>query len=219
METYARAEIMGNFRTERYAALNKCRWDHFLTMGIPIKGKTIFEPGAGIGDQTEWLLEQGANHIFVNEGRPGNVAVIRERFGDDKRVSIIHGDIETCLAFDDYAFFVDLIFCYGVYYHLREDKEFTILRQLSLLGEMVAFDYLAGSDNEVSYGYDNPSTSISQYAFRPRPESMEAGLKDCFAWVYRPQVPLDWQDPVAAEDRRVLVGSHFVLDNPNVIQI
>src|SRR5574337_712991 len=110
MDTFDRDTILGNFRTPRYEALNKCRWDHFLSLGIPVKGKRVFEPGAGIGDQTAWLLEQGADYIYVNEGRAGNREIIRERFGNDPKVSILHGYLEECLG--DYLFNVDLIFCY-----------------------------------------------------------------------------------------------------------
>lgn len=212
------AEVMGSFRTERYHALNKARWDHFLAMGIPIEGKTVFEPGAGIGDQTQWLLDQGAHQIYVNEGREENVGIIRDRFSDQPRVFVIHGDLESCLAFPEFDFDVDLIFCYGVYYHLREDYPgFTIMRQLAGKGSMIAFDYLAGNDAEVSYGYDNPSTSISQFGFRPRPETMVLALKAWWEFVYAPKQELNWQDPVAAEDRRVLVASHSELQNPNLI--
>ncbi len=211
-------EIMPSFRNERYESLNRTRWDHFLSMRIPIEGRTIFEPGAGIGDQTEWLLNQGARYIFVNEGQEGNRAIIRERFLTNPKVSIIHGDLETCLGELDFC--VDLIFCYGVYYHLRETFPlFPLMRDLSRLGKMIAFDYLAGNDNEVHYGYDNPSTSISQYGFRPRRETMTAALKDCFKYVYDPKNPLEWRDPLASEDRVVAVASHIALDSPNLDQI
>jgi len=60
--------IMSAFRDGRYSRLNRCRWNQFLSMGIDLKGKTIFEPGAGIGDQTEWLLGQGVKSICVNDG-------------------------------------------------------------------------------------------------------------------------------------------------------
>ena len=73
-EVLTRDEILGNFRTGRYHALNDCRWNHFLSLGIPILDKRIFEPGAGVGDQTEWLLSQGAKYIYVNEGRADNRA-------------------------------------------------------------------------------------------------------------------------------------------------
>src|SRR5262245_26453861 len=103
-------------------------------MDLPIEGKTIFEPGAGIGDQTEWLLEQGAKHVWVQDGREDNVAAIRERFGfgEDERVTVLPaGDLEKCLPDIDIPF-VDLVFCYGVYYHIRDPiPEFPILRQLA----------------------------------------------------------------------------------------
>lgn len=217
-EVLTKDEILGNFRTPRYHALNQARWDHFLSMGIPIAHKTVFEPGAGVGDQTEWLLVQGARHIYVNEGREGNRAIIRERFEKDLRVSIIHGELETCLP--AYEFNVDMIFCWGVYYHLRETlPDVPIMRQFARLGKMIVFDYLAGNDNEASYGYDNPSTSITWYGFRPRRETMTDALKTCWEYVYSPKVPLHWIDPVASEDRVVAVASHFRLDNPNLDRI
>lgn len=210
---------MGSFRTERYHALNKTRWEHFLGMDIPIEGLTIFEPGAGIGDQTEWLLEHGAAHIYANDGREENLGILRERFQNDLRVSTLHGDLESCLAFPEFDFYVDLIFCYGVYYHLREDYPgFTIMRQLSHKGRMIAFDYLAGNDGEVHYGYDNPSTSISQYGFRPLRETMTSALKRYWNFVYAPKIQLEWTDPIATEDRVVAVASHIEFKrNPNLI--
>lgn len=42
-----------NFRTPRYTILNQVRWEAFLRLGISLEGKTVFEPAAGIGDQTE----------------------------------------------------------------------------------------------------------------------------------------------------------------------
>ena len=217
--SYGRDEVLGNFRTERYGKLNDCRWNHFLGLDIPLKNKRIFEPGAGVGDQTEWLLNQGAAHIYVNEGRMENISIIRDRFHDEPRVSILHGQLESCLAFPEFDLHVDLVFCYGVYYHLREDLEFTIMGQLSKIGDTIAFDYLAGNDNEVAYGYDNPSTAMTGYALRPRPETMTAALKKYFAFAYDPREPLEWVDPIASEQRIVAVASHFKLDSPDLIQI
>ena len=218
MNTYSREDILSSFRNPRYESLNETRWNHFLAMGIPIKNQLIFEPGAGVGDQTEWLLKQDPMFIWVNEGREGNAEIIRDRFVGNFRVEVFCGDLESCLAFPEYDFYADLIFCYGVYYHLREDEQFTIMRQLSKLGETIAFDYLAGEDGEVSYGYDNPSTSISQYARRPRRETMTAALKTCWEFVYDPKEPLAWVDPQAYEDRVVAVASHVELNNPSLIQ-
>ncbi len=212
-----RDEILGNFRTGRYHALNDCRWSHFLSLGIPILDKRVFEPGAGVGDQTEWLLSQGAKYIYVNEGRADNRAIIRERFLTNPKVSIIHGDLEMCLS--ELDFYVDLIFCFGVYYHLRESEDFRILKEFPRLGKTFVFDYLAGNDNEVYYGYDNPSTSLSQYGYRPRRETVNAALKSCWEFVYLPIIPLAWTDPVATEDRVVAIASHVKLDSPHLESI
>lgn len=209
--------IMSSFRNDRYERLNQCRWEQFLSMGIDINGKTIFEPGAGVGDQTEWLLEQGVGHVYVNDGREENLEIIRERFAETEEVTILPAaDIEAA-TFANVPF-VDLIFCWGVYYHLREDLDFRVLHQLGKMGETIVMDYLAGNDNEVSYGYDNPSTSLSQFAFRPRTETLMQAMKDSFGYAYTPVHQLKWTDPLAAETRLVVVGSHFLLGNPNLIR-
>jgi len=207
------AEIMSSFRNERYEALNQIRWAHFLSMEIPIEGRTIFEPGAGVGDQTKWLLEHGAKRIYVNDGRFHNLSIIHERFGEDPRLQYLPGNLEVCLTGSEFKLDADFIFCYGVYYHLRESNDFRIMRELSKVGQTIVFDFLAGNDSEVSYGYDNPSTSFSTYGFRPKPESMIAALKDIWGYAYLPKVQLQWVDPLQAEQRLVAVASHAPLHN------
>lgn len=205
---------ISSFRTMRYALLNKCRWDHFLSLGILLEGKTIFEPGAGIGDQTEWLLKQNPKHVYVNEGRPPNMAIIQDRFRDDSRITFVPGELEEISAFP--SIYVDLIFCWGVYYHLRETfPDFHILRGLAGIGPLIVMDYLAGSDAEVSYGYDNPSTSITQYAFRPKPITLMQALKDIWGNSYWPNPQLKWTDPDHDENRLVAVASREpITENP-----
>jgi hypothetical protein len=213
--------VVEQFRTERYAKLNQTRWDHFLSMGIPIKGQSIFEPGAGIGDQTEWLLSQGAAHVWVNDGREDNVAAIQERFWDKKRVTVLPPtDLESGLIDPAQEIpFVDLIFCYGVYYHIADrPPTFPVLQELSRMGEMIALDYLAGNDNEIDYGYDNPSTSLNRKGFRPRPDTLLQGLTETFGYAYSPKRQLEWTDPLCAETRLIAVGSHFLIDNANLIK-
>jgi hypothetical protein len=208
-----------NFRTERYAKLNQVRWDHFLSMGIPLKGKTVFEPGAGIGDQTEWLLSQDVLHVWVQDGRECNRDVIDDRFRSNRRVTVLPAlDLERHFLDPlDQIPFVDLIFCYGVYYHLADrPPTYDILRELAGMGELIALDYLAGNDNEVDYGYDNPSTALNQKACRHRPETLLKALNDIWGYGYSPKRQLEWTDPLAAETRLIAVGSHFLIDNHNL---
>ncbi len=216
-------EIIQNFRSDRYDTLNKLRWDLFLKMDIPIKDQVIFEPGAGIGDQTEWLLAQGAKHVFVSDGRAENVEIIRQRFGEDERVTTTVGNLEDVDFLGNLAWapVSDLVFLWGCYYHINDDlQEFRIMRALSKIAPVVVFDYLESrEDGTTFYGYENNSTSLSQYAIRPTTPTMIAGLKKAWGHAYLPKVQMDWEDPLAAgTPRRLAVASLEPLNNPNLIE-
>ncbi len=213
-----RESILASLTTPRQDMLNQLRWFQFLSMGISLQDKTIFEPGAGIGDQTAWLLKQGVKSVIVNDGRQGNLDIIRERFNSDPRVSFLLGDLETCLDQPLFQFHVDFIFCYGVYYHIQESyPQWHIMRRLAKMGDAIAFDYLLGTDNHFSYGYDNPSTSLSRWAFRPKTETLIRALKDIWGHAYLPKDQLKWCDPTAPETRLIAVASHAPVDSGGLI--
>lgn len=197
--------IIQNFENERYDYLNQLRWDLFLRMEIPVKEKVIFEPGAGIGDQTEWLLNRGAKHIYVNDGRPENLQIIRQRFEGNPRLTFVPGNLEDCLDKPEFNFSVDLVFLWGVYYHISDSlSEFNIMKALSKIGPVVVFDYLEGNDEIAHYGYDNPSTSLSQNAIRPTTKTLMEGLKKTWGHAYLPKMQIDWEDPLAKDTPRKL---------------
>lgn len=213
---FEKNEILSNFKTDRYEVLNKIRWEQFLTMGISLKGLTVFEPGAGIGDQTEWLLEQGVRSIIVNDGREENIQLIQERFKDDPRVTTILENMEEWEnpVFD---FDVQFIYCYGMYYHIN-DPAFDVLFRFSQIGEAMALEYLEGDDTVAGYGYDNPSTSLSRNGIRPTTATMVKAMKESWVFTYLPKVQLDWDDPCAqGTPRRIIVGSNYPMENPNLI--
>jgi ubiquinone/menaquinone biosynthesis C-methylase UbiE len=203
--------ITEHFRDSRYALLNELRWQCLLGMGIPIKGQTIFEPGAGIGDQTAWLLDEGAAQIIVNDGRVTNLDLIRERFADDERIYYTTGDLETSewLELEDHS--VDLVFLWGVYYHIKDSfLDFPVLRNLARVGRSIVLEFLESPEDKIdSYGYSNPSTSISEYGIRPTMATMIRGMKMHWPHVYLPTHQMDWVDPYVPETpRRIIYGSH-----------
>lgn len=202
--------ITEHFRDSRYELLNKLRWETLLGMGIPIKGQTIFEPGAGIGDQTEWLLEQGAARVFVNDGRPDNLDIIRERFADDCRVWLVEGDLELSLWPKLPEQSIDLVFLWGVYYHVKDSfEDFAVLRSLARVGRSIVLEFLESPEDKTDeYSYANPSTSISQFGIRPTMATMIRGLKMHWTNVYLPARQMDWVDPyVPQTPRRIIFAS------------
>lgn len=210
--------LLSQFRNPRYEILNKLRWQHFLEMGIPIAKKTVFEPGAGVGDQTEWLLLQGIKSIIVNDGRPDNLEIIKERFKGEPRVSTVLGNIETCLPSLD--FHVDFIYFYGVYYHVHESlTDFHIMRQLAKLGDSIAFDFHSGDDRTTDYGYDNPSTSISRHGTVVTVKTMMNAMAKIWPFAYLPTRQLEWDDPVNRQEiRYVAVGSRSPINSAGLTQ-
>jgi len=218
---FSKEEVISSLTTPRQALLNPARWNQFLSMGLPIKDKTIFEPGAGIGDQTDWLLKQGVKHVTVHDGRPESLKVIQDRFGSDPRLSYVCGNLENGLTEAQFNFTVDFIYCYGVYYHLNESMQnWNIMKGLAKMGPTMAFDYLEshrGDDYTYSYGYEVPSTSMSRFALRPTRATLIKAVRDIWGFAYLPKNQLQWNDPYDGTERRfVMVASHVPLDGANL---
>ncbi len=210
--------IWNNFRTSRYFYCNELRWRLFLQTGIPIVNQMIFEPGAGIGDQTQWLLQQGASRVIVSDGRKDNIEIIRKRFlGESRVVTILNeGNLEICLDEPDFQIKADLIFLWGVYYHINDPMpNFPVLRRLANIAPVIALDYLesaTGFDYIETYDYENPSASKSHASGRQTRATMIAGLRASFGYVYFPIEQMNWHDPSAPyTPRQIIIGSKYPL--------
>jgi hypothetical protein len=214
---------VANFRTDRYYWLNEYRWRLLMQTGIPIAGSTIFEPGAGIGDQTEFLLKRGASKVIVSEGRETNLEIIRKRFDGNPRVVPLLGDLEECLDRPEFQVHADLVFMWGVYYHIYDSlPEFLILKKLARIAPVVVLDYqesLTGADYIESYSYENTSASISHQSWRQTRNSMVAGVRSAFGYAYFPIEQMNWNDPSCINTpRRIIIGSKFPLNYPGIIE-
>jgi hypothetical protein len=220
----AEIENLSLFRNDRYFYCNELRWRIFLQTGIPLHGLTIFEPGAGIGDQTQWLLNRGASKIIVSEGRIVNLSIIRKRFENDSRVTTLLGNLEDCLQLPEFKFEVDLIFMWGVYYHINDPiPDFPILKQLAQKANVVVFDYLesaTGIDYIEIYEDDIQSASISQASGRPTRDSIVTGLRTAFGYAYFPIEQMEWHDPDAPNTpRRIIIGSKTPLIYSGLVEV
>jgi hypothetical protein len=187
------------------------------------EGGGIFEPGAGIGDQTNWLLSLGVDHVVVSDGRAENLEIIRKRFGDDLRIRTLVGNLEDCLETPEFNFRADITLCWGVYYHILDPlPEVPVLRGLARVAPVVVLDYLesaTGTDFVQYYDQDNPSTSVSHASGRQTKESMVASLKSTFGNVYFPREQMNYFDPSAPETpRRIIIGSKKPLTHRGLIE-
>lgn len=208
--------IINQFRTDRYYWLNEYRWRLLLQARVNFENKIVFEPGAGIGDQTAWLLNMGAKKVITSDGRASNVAILQKRFGDNSRVQIVQGDLENLISNSEFDGVADIVYCWGVYYHINDPlPEFPVLRKLEKIAPLLVLDYQeskSGVDYLVEYNYDNPSTSVSHSSWRQTKDTMFRAVRDVFGFAYYPIEQMSWDDPNCINDpRRIIFGSRFEL--------
>ncbi len=216
-------EIIKNFRTDRYFWLNEYRWRLLAKTGISFEGKSIFEPAAGIGDQTAWLLNSGAAQVVVSDGRQENLEIVTKRFRSESRVTTVLGDIEQCLDSIDFKLNTDLVYLWGAYYHILDPvPEFPILHKLSKIAPMIVMDFqmsLTGMNYIRHYAYENVSASISHSSWAQTAETMAAGIRQSFGYAYFPIEQMNWDDPsTLSAPRRIIIGSQKPLSYPGLIE-
>lgn len=216
-------KFVKNFRTDRYFWLNEYRWRLLAKTGISFQDKIIFEPGAGIGDQTAWLLNQGAGHVIVSDGRQQNLEIIQKRFQKETRVSSYLINLEESLDSDSFKFTTDIVFLWGVYYHLMDPPpNFPLLQRLSNVAPMIILDFqlsLTGFDYIRNYNYENNSTSIGKSSWALTTKTMVSVIRSTFGFVYFPVEQMNWEDPsTLSAPRRIIIGSKEKLDFRGLIE-
>jgi hypothetical protein len=216
--------ILKNFRTSRYFWMNELRWRILLSTGLDFTQKIVLEPGAGIGDQTEWLLSRGCKKILVSEGRQENLDILKQRFKNEKRVTAHYWNIEDYYNAPDFKEKADIVFLWGVYYHIYDPSpQYSIINYLSQLAPIIVLDYLqseVGYDFYVDYPDDSPSESVSHKAGRQTPESIIKGIKSAFNYAYFPVEQMNAFDPATPDTpRKIIIGSKMPLQYKGLIEV
>jgi SAM-dependent methyltransferase len=215
-----------NFGSWDTVRINHRRLEHLATVGFRFDGVSVLEVGAGIGQLSTFFIDRGA-HITITEGRPENLAILRERFPS---VPVHAVDLEKPPhSFTDKF---DFVFCYGTLYHLgnpaaaiRWLAERT--RQTLLLETCVSFGndlspHIVDEDTAVA------SQAISGKGCRPTRPWVMAQLQESFPQAYatitqpaHAQFPTDWSTSAAGQfkapfSRAVFVGSRTELHLPTI---
>jgi hypothetical protein len=209
------------FHADHYLRHNQRRLEHLATLGLPLAGRTVLEVGAGIGDLTGFFLDRGCP-VLSTEGRPENYELLRTRFDwmETRLLDLDHPD-------EDFDPRTEIVFCYGVLYHLRRPAEaLSFLARactsLMLLETCVAF----GADERleiVDEPKEDASQALSGRGCRPTRLWVFRRLCELFPYVYvpvtqpwHPEFPIDWTRPPAEGElrRAIFVASRGPLDNP-----
>ena len=213
----------GVFHAKFYLLHNEQRLKHLHSIGLSIlKGMTVLEVGAGIGDHTKYFIDIGCD-IITTEGRPENVDVLKKNVGNKAAVALL--DLEKPSPNPIYDKQFDIVYCYGTLYHLS-NPNFALnylakkCKGTFLLETCVSF----GKDESINLVHEHsgdPSQSLVGKGCRPTRIWLYNKMKSLFEHVYVPKTqpnhvefPTNWTVPSHSELSRVIIfGSREPIDN------
>jgi SAM-dependent methyltransferase len=207
LEVRMRRGVEWAFRSDHYTAHTASKLAHLADLDLPTDGMSVLEVGAGIGDLSGHFVERG-NRITITDARDANVAHLRRRYPPDgyPEVRVAHLDLNDP-TLDGGPF--DLVFCYGVLYHLHDPAGAIAFLAEQCGGLMLVETCVTPGDdtsiNLVDELRHSPTQSISGTGCRPTRPWVFDELRRHFEHVYltrtqpdHPEFPIDW---VAAASR------------------
>lgn len=220
--------------------INKRRQEHLATLGLDLENKRVLEVGAGIGEHTEFFMDRGCC-IVVTEPRKALLDILRERFHGETRVIVGPLNLDNPSKGSSLPFFFnfDIIYCYGVLYHLKHPEEAIkfMAKVCSPIGMLLLETIVSfGSGKKLNPRREDkqdPNQSVSGYGCRPTRLWVFKTLKRYFPFVYipvtqpsHPEFPINWEEtpvlpsipPYAHKTlRAVFIASKEKIDNPLLV--
>lgn len=209
-----------HFHSNAYLRHNARRLEHLASLNIPVRGMSVLEVGAGIGDHSHYYLDRECQ-ITITETRQDNLDYLILRYPG---VNILRLDLDSPQPLENSPF--DIVHCYGLLYHLKNpDLALDFLSQscqkILFLETCVSF-----GDNEqinpVKEIQTNPTQAFSGVGCRPTRRWIFSRLQNHFDYVYIPRTqpnheefPLDWSHPEKHQglSRSIFIASRTKLDN------
>lgn len=107
-----------------------------------VAGKTCLEAGAGVGNATAGLLDAGAEHVYAVTNDRHDAEGVRDRLGDDERVTLLEADLRAVPLPDDA---VDFVTAHALFNVLPNDAATAIAQELGRVAapgaELIVDDY------------------------------------------------------------------------------
>lgn len=201
------------FRKPEALRISSRRLEHLATLGLELHDKCVLELGAGIGELTSFWLDRGCRVVSL-EAREENAAVYREQHKDEPRAEVRVADLDDPPAWDETF---DVVFAYGVLYHLAEPAAALRWMAERCSGYLVMSTCVSLGDEdrvemEAEYAHC-PSQAVSGSGCRPTRTWVLNRLRELFPEAYQtetqpdhPDFPKDW----SAADGSRLTRAVFV---------
>jgi len=219
-----------HFHSSSYLRHNASRQEHLATLGLDLNNKSVLEVGAGIGDHTTFFLDRGCE-VLCTEPREENLDVIRRHFESDPNVTVEELDLDGDLPAAAPRY--DVVYCYGVLYHLSRPTE-----ALAWMCDRAAGLFLL--ETCVSFSTEDKPFPVSEKASSQSQAIMGTGCRPSRGWVMNrlrekmPHVyvtvtqprheefPLDWTAPGPGSStglaRAVFVASRTPLNLQTLVE-
>jgi 2-polyprenyl-3-methyl-5-hydroxy-6-metoxy-1,4-benzoquinol methylase len=173
------------FDTASYADITVARLRHLESLGLPLRGCSVLDLGAGVGHFTGFFRSQGCS-VHCVDARPDNIARLRALYPD---VTATVMDLEQADLAGLGKF--DVVLCYGLLYHLVDPA--AALRKIAtacdgmLLLETCIVDAAPPAVIWVPEDSQNPSQTLGRWGCRPSESFLGAVLRDSgYEYLYRP---------------------------------
>ena len=219
----------GSFHSDHYLRNTARRLEHLASLRIPVRGMTVLEVGAGVGDLSNYYLDRECS-ITITEARDRNLEYLKHRYPD---ADVRHLDVENPVRFENAPF--DIVHCYGLLYHLG--NPLAALKYLSdnckkmlFISTCVSF----GNSLEENFVKEDTKRSTQSYSgkgCRPTRDWIFGKLEELFEYVYVPltqpnygEFQLDWTQPNEQNiSRAIFIGSREKMNNdllcPSLIDV
>lgn len=214
------------FRFPYYRSLTQRRLEHLASLGLPVRGKSVLEVGAGVGELTSFFADRGCL-VHATDAREENLEVLREAYRHMPQVRAWRMNADDPPGYVPRRY--DIVFCYGLLYHLSAPDACLAYCAKTCAGQFILETVVdRGADESINPCQEDGvlvSQAYSGTGCRPTRAWVMARLREHFEHVYTTlsqpahrEFPTDWRTPgdPAVLSRAVFVASRTPLEQKSL---
>jgi SAM-dependent methyltransferase len=190
--TYCDTRDATTFDAPSSIDINRARMDHLGHLGLPLRGQTVLDVGAGVGHLAQYFVKWGCDVTCV-DGRDSNIARMRELYPNMKS-AVCDVQTESLTALGMF----DIVFSYGLLYHLESPvpalrSMAAVCKKLLLLETQVCDHVLPILRMDVEDA--SADQALTGLGGRPSPSYVTLILRSVgLPHVYAPKIPPEHPD-------------------------